>query len=352
MQVLLIGGSGFIGPHVARQLIAQGHQVAVFHRGQAKTTLPDGVLQILGDRQALADSVPEFRGFAPDVVVDFILSSGRQAGHLLNAIRGMVGRVVALSSGDVYRASGILHGLEPGPLQPVPLTEESELRTHRHPYPPEALAMLRNVFAWLDDDYDKIPVEQVVMGDSEIRGTVLRLPMIYGPGDPLHRLHPILKRTDDKRPAILMQEEQAQWRGLRGYVENVAAAITLAVVSPQAAGRIYNVAELEAFSELEWAQNLGRVAGWKGPVLALRKAQTPAHLQISYNADQHWIASSARIRQELGYREPISLDAGLERTIAWERANPPAALDPKQFDYAAEDAALAALSASAHGKNT
>ena len=343
MKVLLIGGSGFIGSHVARQLAEGGHQVAVFHRGQATIAVRDGVRQILGDRKALAKSVPEFRRFAPDVVVDFILSSEGQAIELMNATRGIAGRIVALSSGDVYRAAGILHGLEPGPLQPVPLTEESELRTHRRPYPPEALAMLRNVFAWLDDDYDKIPVEQVVMGDSEIRGTVLRLPMIYGPGDPLHRLHPILKRMDDGRPAILMQEELAQWRGLRGYVENVAAAIALAVVSPQAAGRIYNVAALEAFSELEWAQNVGRVAGWKGTVLALPKQQTPPHLQIPYNAAQHWTASSARIREELGYREPISLDAGLERTIAWERANPPAAIDPKQFDYAAEDAALAAV---------
>jgi nucleoside-diphosphate-sugar epimerase len=342
MKVLLIGGSGFIGPHVARQLSEQGHQIAIFHRGHAKTALPKTAKEILGDRAALAASASEFRSFAPDAVVDFILSSGRQASDLMNAMRGITGRVVALSSGDVYRAAGILHGLEAGPLQPVPLTEESELRTHRRPYPPEALTMLRNVFSWLDDDYDKIPVEQVVMGDSEIRGTVLRLPLIYGPGDPLHRLHPFLKRIDDGRPAILLQEELAQWRGLRGYVENVAAAITLAVTSSQAAGRIFNVAEVHAFSEFEWAQNVGRVAGWKGRVLSLPKEQTPAHLQIPYNAAQHWTASSTRIREELGYREPIPFDVSLERTIAWERANPPAAIDPKQFDYAAEDAALSA----------
>jgi nucleoside-diphosphate-sugar epimerase len=342
MKVLLIGGSGFIGPHVARQLTEQDHQVAVFHRGRAKTVLPRNTHEILGDRAALANFASEFRRFAPDVVVDFILSSERQAGELMNTMRGITSRVVALSSGDVYRAAGILHGLETGPLQPLPLTEESELRTQRNPYPPSVLAMLRDVFAWLDDEYDKIPAEQAVMGDPEIRGTVLRLPMIYGPSDPLHRLHPILKRIDDGRPAILIQEEFAQWRGPRGYVENVAAAITLAVTTPQAAGRIYNVAELESYSESAFAQRVGRIAGWNGQVLALPQEQTPAHLQNPANAAQHWIMSSVRIREELGYREPISMDLALERTIAWERANPPATADPKQFDYAAEDAALAA----------
>ncbi len=342
MQALLIGGAGFIGPHVARHLIAQGHHVAVFHRGHAKGALPEGVRQIFGDRAALADALPEFQRFAPDVVVDFILSSERQARQTMHALRGVAGRIVVLSSCDVYRAAGILHGLEPGPLQPVPLTEESELRTHRQPFPPQALTMLRNVFAWLDDDYDKIPVEQVVMGDSQLPGTVLRLPMVYGPGDPLHRLHPILKRIDDHRPTILIQEESARWRAPRGYVQNVAAAIALAAMSPKAAGRIYNIAEPQSFSELEWAQNIARVTGWNGTVLAVPKEQTPAHLRIPYNAAQHWTVSSARIREELGYGETISLNAALERTIAWDRANPPAEIDPKQFDYAAEDAALAA----------
>src|SRR5258708_32667591 len=145
------------------------------------------------------------------------------------------------------------------------------------------------------------------MGDATAPGTVLRLPMVYGPGDPLHRLHPFLKRIDDGRPAILLQEESAQWRGPRGYVENVAAAIVLAVLSPEAAGHIYNVAEPKAFSELEWAQNIGRVALWKGSVIAVPKEQTPAHLQIPYNAAQHWTVSSARIPHQLAYTEPADL---------------------------------------------
>ena len=343
MRILVIGGSGFIGPYVVRGLASQGQQVAVFHRGQSKAVLPAGVESIKGDRRVLVDSLAEFRRFSPEVVVDFILSNEKQARVTMDVFRGIAGRVVALSSGDVYRACGVLHGFEPGPLQEVPLTEESELRTQPQPYRREAMERVRKAFPSIEEDYDKIPVERVVMSDSEIAGTVLRLPMVYGPGDPLHRLFPIVKRIDDRRPAILIQADAAEWRGPRGYVENVAAGIALAATSHQARGRIYNLAQPEAFSELEWAQNVGRVAGWEGTVVTVPHSRTPAHLRVPYNSAQHWTMSSARIREELGFVEPVPLDEGLRRTIAWERANPPRNVDAAQFDYAAEDAALAGL---------
>jgi dTDP-D-glucose 4,6-dehydratase len=55
------------------------------------------------------------------------------------------------------------------------------------------------------------------------------------------------------------------------------------------------------------------------------------------------ITDSTRIRRELGYNEAIPFDEALKRTIAWERANPPATIDAQLFDYAAEDALLASL---------
>ena len=231
MKVLCIGGTGFIGRFVVRDLIEQGHEVTVYHRGRSTAALPISVKVILGDRADLAGHSAAFKRLSPDVVLDTILSSGRQATALMSIFRGIAGRVVALSSMDVYRACGISHGTEPGPLQPLPLTEDSELRTQMNVYGPERLRALQKTFSWLDDEYDKIPVEQAVMGDSHLPGTILRLPMVYGIGDPLHRLFPILKRIDDGRPAILIQEDAAQWRAPRGYVENVSAAITLAVRS-------------------------------------------------------------------------------------------------------------------------
>jgi hypothetical protein len=53
---------------------------------------------------------------------------------------------------DVYRACGVLHGTEPGPLEPLPLTEASPVRTTLQTYPPAQVAMLQQVFGWLDGE--------------------------------------------------------------------------------------------------------------------------------------------------------------------------------------------------------
>ena len=343
VRVLIIGGTGFIGPFVIRALVQQGHQVAVFHRGEAKTSLPESVRRIHGNRNDLAAHRASFQALVPDVVLDFILSDDRQAQALMETSRGLTARVVAISSQDVYRAYGVLLGREPGPPQETPLTEESEVRRQLHPYNVEHLRLAQAAFPWITEEYDKIPVERTVLGDAELPGTVLRLPMVYGPGDPGHRFFPTLKRIDDHRPAILLEESYARLHPPRGYVEDVASAIARATVSDRSVRKIYNIASQRQFTELEWAQKIGQAAGWKGSVIALPKDQTPSHLLSPLNTGQDWLVSSARIRLELGYAEPVALEAGISRTIEWERANPPAQVDPKQFDYAAEDLALEQL---------
>jgi nucleoside-diphosphate-sugar epimerase len=339
MRILLIGGNGFIGRFVAAALKQQGHAVAVFHRGT--TAPPAGVDEIRGDRNQLTASAQELKRFAPNVVIDLVMSSASQTEELMNIFRGAPRRVVMLSSMDVYRAVGISHGTESGPLQEVPLTEESELRRSLHLYPSEQLQLMRKIFPWVTDDYDKIPPERIVMNDRELPGTVLRLPMVYGPGDPLHRFYPVVRRIADGRRHIIFPETLAVWRSPRGYVENVAAAIALAATDERAAGRIYNVCEEPSFSELEWAQKIAAAMQWDGDFVVLPVEQTPQHLQKPGNTAQHWTASSARIRQELGYQEPVAIEEAIRRTISWEQENPPEAVPLAQFDYAAEDAAVA-----------
>ena len=87
---------------------------------------------------------------------------------LLDIFRGDAERIVAISSMDVYRACGVLHGTEPGPLEPLPLTEASRVRITLQTYPPAQVAMLQQVFGWLDGEYDKIPVERAILRDSPL----------------------------------------------------------------------------------------------------------------------------------------------------------------------------------------
>jgi nucleoside-diphosphate-sugar epimerase len=339
MRILLIGGNGFIGRYVASALQQQGHTLAIFHRGTSP--VPAGVQAITGDRNQLNARAEEFKDLAPHVVVDFVISSGPQAAELMRVFRGVARRVVMLSSLDVYRAVGISQGTEDGPLQEVPLTEESELRRNLHPYPPKSLQALHNVFAWVTDDYDKIPAETVVRNDPELPGTVLRLPMVYGPGDPLHRFHAMVKRIADGRRQIIYPENLAAWHSPRGYVENVAAAIVLAATDDRAANRIYNVCEQPSFSELEWARKIAAQMHWGGKFVVLPVESAPKHLLKPGNAAQHWAASSARIRHELEYSEPIAIEEAIRRTIRWQQEHSPEIPFLAQFDYPAEDAALA-----------
>lgn len=338
MRILVIGGTGFIGRFLVPRLIDAGHDVAVLQRPESAKPLPDGARSIHGDRHALADAARVLHDFAPDVVIDLILSSGRQAMALMDLFRGHASRVVIASSMDVYRATGVLHGLEEGPLEPLPLREDSPLRTKLQTYPAAQVKMLQQVFAWLDEEYDKIPVERSVLGDAELPGTVLRLPMIYGPGDSLHRFFPMLKRMDDRRPVIVLPRSVADWRGPRGYVENVAAAIALAATTNRARDRVYNVGEAESLSELDWARLLASATGWDGEFVVVDDDEAPASVRLPGNLAQHWVVDTTRIRSELGYREPIAREEAIRRTIAWERGNLPP-VDPARFDYDAEDEA-------------
>lgn len=331
MKVLIIGGTNFIGPYVVRRLAEYGHEVTVFHRGRTKPDLPDEVDRIKGDRRNLASFTEEFKRHAPDVVLDMIPMNERDARTLVEVFRGVTQHIVAISSEDVYRAYDIVRRRHPGPPDPTPLTEDAPLRERLYPYDREGV-----------EEYEKILVEKVVMDTPEPPGTILRLPAVYGPGDYQHRLFPYLKRMDDGRPAILLEKGVASWRWTHGYVEDVAAAIMLAVTDERATGRIYNVGEWDPPTWAEWVRHIGHAAAWNGEILEVPQDSLPNNPMSGLNPDQSWVVDTSRIRR-LGYKESISREEALKRTIAWERQNPPTEIDANGFDYATEDAILAGI---------
>jgi nucleoside-diphosphate-sugar epimerase len=338
MRILVIGGTGFIGARVLRHLLNKGHELTVFHRGQTETSLPPTIQHVYGDRSALPSFAAAFRQFSPQVTLDVIPYSEQDALTLMQTLRGITERVVALSSQDVYRAYGLFTRLEDGLPESLPYDEDAPLRTRLYPY--RALALGPDELSY---HYEKILVERAVMSEPELPGTILRLPQVYGPGDRLHRLFDYLKRMDDERRAILLSEAQCEWRWTRGYVDNVAAAVALAVTDERAAGRIYNVGEPQALTEAEWVRTVGNAAGWNGEVVVMPEEMLPAHLAAPYDWRQHLAAGTSRIRTELGYEEKIPREEALRRTIEWERSNPPREIDAKRFDYAAEELALSRL---------
>ena len=339
MRILVIGGTNFMGPLVVHALSEQGHVITVFHRGQTQVNLPRGVREILGDRRPLIDSSTKLKSLAPEVVLDMIPAVEQDAQEIMSIFSGIARRVVAISSQDVYRAFGRVNNKESGPVDALPLTEESLLRENLYPYRGETPRDPGDPQRW-QDDYDKILVERVVMSDPNLPATVLRLPMVYGPGDYQHRLFSYLKRMDDGRPAILLDAAEAQWRWTHGYVENVADAIALAVTDDRASGRIYNVGEPFTFTMAEWVDKIGEAAGWQERIVLVPRGRLPEPLRYGINAEQNIVVDSSHIRRELGYEERVGLEEALRRTIAWERANPPKEVDPKEFDYAVEDAFL------------
>ncbi|HLT19361.1 MAG TPA: NAD-dependent epimerase/dehydratase family protein [Thermomicrobiales bacterium] len=329
-NVLVLGGTSFIGPSVVRSLVEAGHRVAVFNRGKSEANLPEGVERIIGERARIEEARDAFRAFAPDVAIDMYAMTEEDA-RLANAgLRGIAGRVVAISSLDVYRAYDRFRRAHPGAPDPVPLTEDAPLREHLYPYREQAPGNLDR--PWFRD-YDKILVERVVLGDPELPGTVVRLPMVYGERDRQHRYWPYLKRMDDERPWIVLSEGMASWRSHWGYVDNIADAIALAATDERAAGRIYNLGEPENPTTAEIIAEIAELTGWQGELITVPDDQ----LDPGFDTAQHLVADTTRFREELGYAERVPRPEALSRTIAWERANPPE--DPLAgIDYEREDA--------------
>ena len=57
MKILILGGTGFIGPHMVERALERGHDVTIFNRGRSNTHLFPEVKRLVGDRDGGLDSL-------------------------------------------------------------------------------------------------------------------------------------------------------------------------------------------------------------------------------------------------------------------------------------------------------
>jgi 2'-hydroxyisoflavone reductase len=102
LRLLILGGTGFIGPHQVRYALARGHQVTVFNRGRQKEAWPGPVEELLGDRNG---DLKALEGRDWDVCIDNPTSLPvwvRDAAHVL---KGHIGQYIFISTISVYAAN-------------------------------------------------------------------------------------------------------------------------------------------------------------------------------------------------------------------------------------------------------
>ncbi|WP_088033238.1 NAD-dependent epimerase/dehydratase family protein [Evansella clarkii] len=339
MRVLVIGGRGFIGPYVVNQLLGKGHQVTLFNRGQTNTKDFQNIPHIKGDFEELEKYKEQFKEINPDVVLHMVAMNERVAKKTVDVFEGIARRIVVPSSMDVYKAYGIVRKKEDAELIPTPMSESAPLRSNYFPHGGET---------------EKILVEKAVLSNPKLPGTILRLPMVYGPGDE-YRIFNYLKRMIDNRPFIVMDRERAKWRGTRGYVENVASAIAAAIVDENAKNKIYNVGDNYILSEQEFVEQIAGAINWNGEIKLISRSDIPTelvdylpvHIVGNNNYKQDWVTDTSLIRRELNYKDVVPLNQAIKSTVIWNQTNQPKKqhkdFNPSENDYKYEDKILELL---------
>lgn len=163
LRILFLGGTGFIGPHMVRYAMYRGHRVTLFNRGRTAPDLFPGAEALVGDRDGKLEALA---GRQWDAVID---NSGYVPRHVRDSaalLRESVRRYVFISTGSVYR------------LDQPEIDENAELLPIEDPKSED----VNRYYGPL-----KILCERAVQDAYAHRGTILRLHIVAGPGDPTDR---------------------------------------------------------------------------------------------------------------------------------------------------------------------
>jgi dTDP-L-rhamnose 4-epimerase len=344
-RILITGGAGFIGSHLADHLLAHGHFVRaldvlspqVHGPGAARPAYLDRDVDLVVGDVRDADVVRRaLRGV--DAVVHLAaavgvgqsmyeverytsVNDGGTAVLLQALIERPVERLVVASSMSLYgegayrEASGRVVaaertreqllarrweplGADGAPLEPIPTPETKA-------------PALASIYAL--DKYHQERMGLIVGGAYGIPTVALRFFNVYGTRQALSNpytgvLAIFAARFLNGRPP-LVNEDGAQRRDFVS-VKDVAEACRLALEVPAAAGQVFNVGSGQSFTVAEVARRLAEALG--------REDVAPEITQRYRVGDiRHCFADIGRAREVLGYRPRVSFEAGLEELTEW-----------------------------------
>lgn len=332
----MLGGTGFVGRHVARRLVDHGWDVTIASTG--KTSLPDEVADV---RHVVVDrsqdqSIRGALGAGADVLVDVIPYERTDAKQVLD-LKDLIGSVVAISTASVYadddgNTLDEATSAENFPRFPVPIPE-----TQRRAEPG-------------DDTYStkKAAIEDLLL-DDEIPATVIRPCAIYGPGDTQCREWFFIKRILDRRPVVLLADE-GETVFHTTSVHNLAEMVRLAAENPLHGA--FNCGDPDPPDTRHIARSIASVMehDWE-EVLLPRSLTTTWEFRNPWGGFRPLIVAMDKAREELGYEAVTGYDEAIGEAVEWVieatrgrdwREVLPKAADylGDQFDYEKEDRLL------------
>jgi 2'-hydroxyisoflavone reductase len=170
-RLLILGGTGFIGPHTVRYALERGHEVSIFTRGRSEAQLPDGVEHLIGDRN---DDHTALEGRTWDVVIDNNAQDYRWVQKSTELLKDAVEQYIFVSSISAYELEGFGWG--------------NKDRILMEPIVGEDFKRISTPEGWSDGDdagygLMKTLSEDIVHAAFPDRTTVVRPGLIVGPGD-------------------------------------------------------------------------------------------------------------------------------------------------------------------------
>ena len=335
----ILGGTGQIGRAVCEALLAAGWHVTITHRG-GRPVLRDlsarGVRTVVLDRDdpgALARAL----GTGADLLVD-TTAYDRDHGSQLIAVQDSVGRLAVVSSASVYR-DGLGRTLDEAMRTGFPELPDPIPETHPTVEPGPATYSTR-----------KVALEQRLLQDGKAPVTVLRPCAIHG----LQSRHPrewwVVKRVLDRRPVIPLAYGGAS-RFQTTAAANIAAVILACVDAP--GSHVFNVADPDTPTVAAIATAIAGHLGYGGAIVGIDDPSYPPPVgRTPWSLPRPFVVSSSAAHA-IGY-SPATTYAGAIGAICdglareaghgdWQDRYPTLAAYPRPlFDYAAEDAVLAA----------